>query len=174
MVPIYKVIRVFEYLYQKKYASPGYTLNPNDVVLRSVYRFAYLAGTDSLDFIWNYSVFAFCLYDRYKTTRRITPLWIYNDNIRRKWSERTQEQMYYVQQYKERLALANPLKDRRYFVHFSPAYENKQRLLYRGIARYLHCYEFDGVLYDPGCDVCMKCDYKRKCERDVKTKQGDL
>lgn len=164
MVPVYKIIRVFEYLYQRKYLQPEYRLPRTSRNLRMLVKFTRLIPVSSGDsFIWNYSVYAFWCYEGLLTRRHIELNWIYSEKMYLRYNERTEEQIYYLQQYKESKTIKNPLRES-YSLKLSEDYKNKQRKMYWNTSRgYLNCLDFGGVLYDETSPFCKNCKYKKHC-----------
>ena len=167
MIPIYKIIKVYEYLYQRRYSQPDYTLPRSSRNLKLLGKFQKMIPVDSGDsFIWNYSVFGFWSYSNLLTRRPIELNWIYGGKMYSRYQQRTEEQIYYLQQYKESNAIKNPLKEK-YNLSLSESYKNKQRKLYWKTMRgYLHCESFAGELYDPGNLFCKECQFKNHCQKD--------
>lgn len=164
MVPVYKIIRVFEYLYQRKHLQPEYRLPRTSRNLRMLAKFTRLIPVSSGDsFIWNYSVYAFWCYEGLLTRRHIELNWIYSEKMYLRYNERTEEQIYYLQQYKESKTIKNPLRES-YSLKLSEDYKNKQRKMYWNTSRgYLNCLDFGGVLYDEANPFCKNCKYKKHC-----------
>lgn len=164
MVPVYKIIRVYEYLFQRKYANPNFSLYRTKRNLRLLASFQKIIPINSGDnFIWNYSVYAFWCYEGMLSSRRIELNWIYSEKMYQRYLNRTEEQLYYLQQYKESKGISNPLREK-YSLTLSPRYKDNQRRLYwNTMMGFIHCSEFSGVLYDPSNALCKHCRYKNKC-----------
>lgn len=113
--------------------------------------------------MWNYSVYAFWCYEGLLTRRHIELNWIYSEKMYLRYNERTEEQIYYLQQYKESKTIKNPLRES-YSLKLSEDYKNKQRKMYWNTSRgYLNCLDFGGVLYDETSPFCKNCKYKKHC-----------
>lgn len=164
MVPVYKMIRVYEYLYRRKYAAPGFTLPRTERNLKMLSKFQKMIPVDSGDsFIWNFSVYAFWCHEGKLARRKIELNWIYTEAMYERYRGRTAEQTYELQQYKESKSIRNPLKEK-YVLSLSPEYKEYQRRLFYNTPRgYLNCLEFAGVLYDEGCAHCRNCRYRKHC-----------
>lgn len=168
MVPIYKIIQVYEYMYQRTYMQPDYSMVRTSRNLKLLYRFQKMIPVDAgNDFIWNYTVHAFWCYDGKLLRRNIELNWIYCQRMMERYRNRTEDQIYRLQQYKESKTIKNPLKER-YELKLSEEYRNKQRRKYWNTPLgYLNCLDFAGALYDRENPLCKNCRYKKYC--DVKS-----
>lgn len=165
MIPVYKIITVYEYLYQRKYSQPDFTLPRTPRNLRLLGKFQRSLPVDSGEsFIWNYSVYAFWCYEGLLTRRRIELNWIYGDKMLARYRSRSEEQIYYLQQYKESKGIRNPLTEK-YSLTLSDEYKDRQRKMYWNTPRgYLNCLEFGGRLFEKANVYCKNCKYKKQCD----------
>lgn len=168
MVPIYKIIQVYEYMYQRTYMQPDYAMARTGRNLKLLSKFQKMIPVDAgNDFIWNYTVHAFWCYDGKLSRRNVELNWIYGQRMVGRYRNRTEDQIYRLQQYKESKAIKNPLKEG-YELSLSDAYKDKQRKKYWNTPRgYLNCLDFGGFLYDEKNVYCKNCRYKKHC--DVKS-----
>lgn len=171
MVPIYKIIRVYEYLYSKRQALPTYTLTFDNIDLKLLSRFQKEFEDRDGSFVWDYSVFAFSIYSHFRETkdRKVNIRWIYGPKMWNRYRNKTKANIYFAQEYKEKLNLFSPLVSRKIEGGLSERYLNEQRKKYwNTIQGYLNCADFGTFLYDESNVYCKNCRYKERC-KDVKS-----
>ena len=164
--PIYKIIRIYNYLYGKKTNNPSYRFESGERNLKILSRFQKMIPENNSRFVWEYSVYAFsCYWDK-----KLEPFkalnTIYGKGMQKRYSNRTSQQLYHVQRLKESYSLKNPLEDKYRLTLTEDYLEKWRKRNWNTIQGYINCNDFGG-LYSEESVYCRNCRFKKKCINDV-------
>ena len=110
------------------------------------------------DWFFNYTIFQFAYYSNLKThCSRVYLNWVYGPKALERWENRTEQQLFYSNQFKLQFKLSLPLKtlnSRSYFILERSRFQKKERQL-------LHCNELSLFSDD---QICKSCYYYDKCK----------
>lgn len=166
MVTTEEVIKCFEECYSKHYSQPDFSLSLNKSSSTIINKFLEYVNKNNCDnnMVYEFTVFNFQRYEGIKSSRKIQISWIYGKNAISSYQKRTEEQLYYTNQYKTRLSLNNPFKEK-YTLKLNDYFkETERRRWYGTIQGFLNCIEFGSALYDEMCRTCIDCIYNKKCQ----------
>lgn len=174
MVTTEEVIKCFEECYSKHYSRPEFSLVLNKSTTTIINKFLEYINKNNCDknMVFDFTVFNFNRYDGIKSSRMIQVSWIYGKNAISAYQKRTEEQLYYSNQYKIRLSLNNPFIEK-YVLKLNDDFKETERKKWYGEIRgFLNCIEFDSYLYDEKCLTCIKCEFYNKCKTIKQRKQN--
>lgn len=114
------------------------------------------------DSYWNFILFSFERRKDQSTPHAISLSWIFGEKSLQAWRNRSEKWVYFVDQFKSKYRLVNPLKESSKVI--SEEYMETQRSKWVNTARgFLNCSSFGKMIYNQMSPSCSGCEYKKIC-----------
>ena len=161
-----KVKIIYQYLYEKcsghRFDNFKYLKNDQTIIDRFIKRLNYSIGDD---WIWEYFCYQFNRYVDLNTRigkGKIPVSWVMGSKAIEKYKNVTEEELFYVNDFKVRFNLKNPVLET-VKLSYNGNYKDNERKRFKNVERqFIHCKENN--LFDELNKICFSCKNKKYCE----------
>lgn len=160
-----KLKQIYQYLYETcsggRFDNFKYSQKDQTLIDKFIKRLNYSIGEN---WLWDYFCYQFNRYIDLKTrlgTGRIPLSWVVGDKAWNKWQEASEEELFYVNDFKTRFNLKNPVFERVFLLRDNSYKERERNRFKNDERRLVHCKE--NSLFDRLSKTCFKCKNKVYC-----------
>ena len=156
---------IYQYLYEvssgNRFDNFKYSQRDQTLIDKFVKRLNYSIGED---WLWEYFCYQFNRYVDLKTRLgqgKVPLSWVIGDKAWMKYKEASEEELYYVNEFKIRFEVKNPVLDKELLVRGN-SYKEHERNRFKNVERqFIHCKE--NSLFDKLSRTCFNCKNKKYC-----------
>lgn len=153
------ICKIYEYLTSEVSGNKMYLFAPSKSHIKMISNFEKLIDTTSIGSNWTYNflVFQFSRYNGMKTRfgDKVQFNWVIGKKALEKWNNRSEEEIYYADEFRRKYRLKNPL------VSQEKITLNKDTI--RQNSSIIDCINMK--LYLPMNKVCFRCEHKKVCSK---------
>lgn len=158
------VFRLYGYL-QTTVKNQPRTLKPNNIshekTLSKFYEL--LPENAGVDFLWDFLVFQFYVYQGQKHERKPNPNWFMGQEAFRRWYEYEGGARFYAKTWAAEKGLKNPLKKGEYRPVSEDSLKAERRRMSRISGANFCMMKYGNNCCDPESDICFDCPYLDDC-----------